>query len=157
MLAYERMERLLSSRLTYFYKRVFPVVWILTFSAGTLFLWIYNYEGTSSFKWFVLVCLLGGSIFLRWFSVRLKVVSLQGEQIVVSDYRSKETIPIRQIEEVTETRIWNPKLIKLRLNRPGRWGDEIVFIAPIRFQFIFSNHPLVKELRHIIQTTRQGF
>lgn len=157
MLAYERMERLLSSRLTYFYKRVFPVVWILTFSAGTFFLWIYNYEGTSSFKWFVLVCLLGGSIFLRWFSVRLKVVSLQGEQIVVSDYRSKETISLRQIEEVTETRIWNPKLIKLRLNRPGRWGDEIVFIAPIRFQFIFSNHPLVKELRHMIQTTRQGF
>jgi hypothetical protein len=157
MLAYERMERLLSSRLTYFYKRVFPVAWIIAFGIGTLFMWICDYEGAASFKWFTLIGLLMGSIFLRWFSVRLKVVSLRGEQIVVSDYRSEETIPLRQIEEVTETRLWNPKLIKLRLNRPGRWGDEIVFIAPIRFQFIFSDHPLVKELRHMIQTTRQGF
>lgn len=156
VLDYEGMEKLLSSKLTYFYKRVFPAMWIITFGAGTLFLWIYNCEGTSLFKWFVLVCLLGGSIFLRWFSEKLKVVSLQGEQLVVSDYRSEETIPLRQIEEVTETRIWNPKLIKLRLNRPGRWGDEIVFIAPIRFQFIFLNHPLVKELRHMIQTTQRG-
>ncbi len=156
VLAYEKMERLLSSRLTYFYKKIFPAMWIITFGAFTLFLWIYNYEGTSLFKWFVLVCLLGGSIFLRWFSEKLKVVSLQGEQLFVSDYRSEETISLRQIEEVTETRIWNPKLIKLRLNRPGRWGDEIVFIAPIRFQFIFLNHPLVKELRHMIQTMQRG-
>lgn len=147
---------MLSSRLTYFYKRVFPVVWILAFSAGTLFLWIYHYKSSSLFKWFVLVCLVGGSLFLRWFSEKLKVVALRGEQIVVSDYRSEETIPLRQIEEVTETRIWNPKLIKLRLTRPGRWGEEIVFIAPIRFQFIFLNHPLVKELHHMIKTAQRG-
>ena len=132
------------------------MAWIVGFGIATLFMWICDYEGTPSFKWFALIGLLAGSIFLRWFSGRLKVVSLQGEQVIVSDYRTEETIPFRQIEEVKETRLWNPKLIKLRLSRPGRWGDEIVFIAPIRFQFIFSNHPLVKELRHMIQTTRQG-
>ena len=150
------MKKLLSSRLTFFYKRVFPVVWIIALGIGTLFLWICDYKGTSSFKWFLLICLLGGSIFLRWFSEKLKVVSLQGEQLVVSDYRTEETIPLQQIDEVKETRIWNPKLIKLRLNRPGRWGDEIVFIAPLRFQFIFSNHPLVRELRDIIRKARRG-
>ena len=150
------MKKLLSSRLTFFYKRVFPAAWIITLGIGTLLLWICDYKGTSSFKWFLLICLFGGSIYLRWFSDTLKAVSLQGEQLVVSDYRTEETIPLHQIDEVTETRIWNPKLIKLRLNRPGRWGDEIVFIAPLRFQFIFSNHPLVRELRDMIRKTRRG-
>ena len=150
------MEKLLSSRLTFFYKRVFPAAWIIVFGIFTLFLWICDYKGSSQLKWFVIICLLGGSIFLRWFSERLKTVSLQGDQLVVSDYRTQETIPLCQIDEVTETRIWNPKLISLRLNRPGRWGDEIVFIAPIRFQFIFSNHPLVRELRDMIRKTRRG-
>jgi hypothetical protein len=75
---------------------------------------------------------------------------------MVSDYRSEETIPLLQIEEVEETRIWNPKLIKLRLVRSGQWGNEIIFIAPVRFQFVFSNHPLVKELRDMIQEKRRG-
>jgi hypothetical protein len=150
------MERLLSSKFTFFYKRVFPTAWITTFGIGTPFLWICDYEGASHLKWFALICLLGGSIFLRWFSSRLKVVSLQADHLVVSDYRSEETISLRQIEEVTETRLWNPKLIKLRLNRPGRWGDEIVFIAPLRFQFIFSDHPLLRELRDMIRKTRSS-
>lgn len=151
------MEKLLSSRLTFFYKRVFPAAWIMAVGIGTLFLWICDYKGASSFKWFFLICLFGGSIYLRWFSERLKTVSLQGEQLVVSDYRTEETIPLHQIDEVTETRIWNPKLIKLRLNRPGRWGDEIIFIAPLRFQFIFLNHPLARELRDMISKTRRGY
>lgn len=150
------MKKLLSSRLTFFYKRVFPAVWIIAVGIVTLLLWICDYKGASLFKWFFLICLFGGSIYLRWFSDRLKAVSLQGEQLVVSDYRTEETIPFHQIDEVTETRIWNPKLIKLRLNRPGRWGDEIVFIAPLRLQFIFSNHPLARELRDMISKTRRG-
>jgi hypothetical protein len=95
-------------------------------------------------------------MFLRWFSARLKAVSLQGDHLVVSDYRSEEQIPLQHIEEVKETRLWNPKLIKLLLVRPGQWGNEIVFIAPIRLQFVFSDHPLVRELQDMIRENRRG-
>ena len=150
------MERLLSSRLTFFYKRIFPAAWIIAFSAVTLLLWIGNCGGTTELKWVALICLIGGTIFLRWFSVRLKVVSVQGDHLLVSDYLSEEQIPLQQIEEVKETRLCNPKLIKLRLLRPGQWGNEIVFIAPLRLQFVFWNHPLARELRDMIREKRKG-
>jgi len=123
---------------------------------GTLFLWIGDCEGTVELKWVALISLIGGSIFLRWFSVRLKAVSLQGDHLVVSDYRSEEQIPLQHIEDVKETRLWNPQLIKLRLVRPGRWGNEIVFVAPLRFQFVFMNHPLAGELRDMIREKQRG-
>ena len=150
------MERLLSSRLTFFYKRIFPSAWVIAFGVGSLFLWTGDCEGTVPLKWFALSSLIGGTIFLRWFSARLKTVTLKEDHLVVSDYRSEEPIPLLQIEEVKETRLWNPQLIKLRLVRPGRWGNEIVFIAPVRFQFVFSDHPLARELRDMIQKKRRG-
>lgn len=141
--------------MTYFYKKVFPVIWITGFALLTFFIW-FGCQATSHMKWLALVCLIAGSIFLFWFSSRLKTVKLRGDHIIISDYSSEELIPIIQIEEVKETRIWNPKLIKLRLNRPAAWGDEVIFIAPVRLQFVFTHHPLVKELRALIGEKRRG-
>jgi hypothetical protein len=148
------MERLLSSRMTFFYKRIFPPLWIITFSVITFLVWFSGCQTDASMKWITLLGLTGGSLFVFWYSARLKTVRLQGDNLIVSDYRSEELIPLQQIEEVKETRIWNPKLIKLYLVRSGQWGDEIVFIAPIRLQFVFSNHPLVKELQDMIREKR---
>jgi len=152
------MRRRLSSWWTYFYKRIFPIAWITGFGMGTVYLWVGTFKGQSSpeLKWIALLSLLAGSAFLLWFSSRLKDVWLYGNDIIVSDYRSEEWIPLWQIEEVTETRLWNPKLIKLRLAHSGKWGDQIVFVAPIRFRFVFLNHPLVEELRGIILQARAG-
>ena len=151
------MRRRISSSWTFFYKQIFPVVWIIGFGIGTLLLWAGDFRGKSidpGLKWFALFSLIAGSGFLVWFSRRLKVVWIYGDHFIVSDYRTEERIPLRQVEEVTETRMWNPKLIKLRLLRSGKWGDLIVFIAPIRFQFVFMNHPLVRELRELILDAR---
>jgi len=142
--------------MTYFYKRIFPAIWIIAFSLLTLFVWIGGCRTDSSLKWLTLICLPAGSLFLFWFSARIKNVRLRGDHLIVSDYRSEELIPLLQVEEVGETRIWNPKLIKLRLVRSGQWGNEIIFIAPIRLQFVFSDHPLVKELRDMIQKKQRG-
>ena len=142
--------------MTYFYKRIFPPLWIISFFLLTLFVWLGGGRAASSLKWLTLICLLGGSSFILWFAARLRTVTLREDHLVVSDYRSEELIPLLQVEEVEETRIWNPKLIKLRLVRSGQWGEEIIFIAPLRFQFVFSNHPLVKELREMISKKKRG-
>jgi hypothetical protein len=150
------MERLLSSRMTFFHKRIFPLLWIIIFSFIALFVWSGSCQADASIKWLTALCLTGGSLFLFWFSARLKTVRLQGDNLIVSDYRTEELIPLQQIEAVKETRMWNPKLIKLQLVRSGQWGDEIIFIAPIRLQFVFLNHPLVGELRDMIKEKRRG-
>jgi hypothetical protein len=153
---YYLMERLLSSKMTFFYKKIFPAAWIITFSFITFLVWFGSCQAASATKWLTIVCLTAGSLFILWYSSRLKTIRLQGDHLVVSDYRSEEVIPLLQIGKVEETRIWNPKLIKLRLVRPGQWGDDIVFIAPVQCQFIFSNHPLVRELRDMITEKRRG-
>ena len=103
----------------------------------------------------MLFALIFGSWYVIWFSRRLKDVWLEGEYLVVSDYVSEERIPIVHVEEITETRLWNPKLIKLRFSRSSKWGEEIVFIAPLRFQFVFMNHPLVQELRTLVSSAKR--
>lgn len=148
------MEKLLSSKLTYFYKWIFPTIWIITFGFITYSFWTGSCAVYGVTKWLVLVCLIGCSFYLLWFSSRLKKVKLEGKYLIVSDYRTEELIPLSQIEEVKETRLWNPKLIKLNLKRPGKWGNEIVFIAPLGFYFVWSDHPSVKELRDIIKNNR---
>ncbi len=148
------MEKLLSSKLTYFYKWIFPPVWIITFSFITYSFWTGTCAGYGVTKWLVLAFFIGCSLYLLWFSSRLKKVKLLGKHLIVSDYRTEELIPLSQIEEVKETRLWNPKLIKLNLKRPGKIGNEIVFIAPLGFYPVWSDHPLVENLRNIIKNNQ---
>ena len=149
------MRRRISSSLTYFYKRIFPALLIIGFGALTVWLWIGNLTGQAwELRWIALVAWGCGTGFLVWYSRMLKEVWLYGDQLIVSDFDTEERVPLRQVEEVKETRLWNPKLIKLRLRRAGRWGDRIVFIAPIRFQFVFMNHPLAGELRSLVSEAR---
>jgi hypothetical protein len=149
------MRRRISSSLTYFYKRIFPALWIIGFGALTVCPWIGNFTGQArELRWIALAAWGCGTGFLVWYSRMLKEVWLYNDQLIVSDYNTEEMVPLRQVEEVKETRFWNPQLIKLRLRRAGRWGDRIVFIAPIRFQFVFMNHPLAGELRSLVSEAR---
>lgn len=150
------MERLLSSKWTFFYKRIYPVAWILLCGALTAFLWTTSCSGLGWLRGVALIVFIGGSLFFFWYSSRLKHVWLRGDRLVVTDFRTEEEIPLTEVVDVRETRLWNPKLIRLTLVRPGKWGDEIVFMAPMRFSFVFLNHPLVTELRELVAKRRGG-
>ncbi len=153
------MRKRISSSLTYFYKRVFPALWIIGFGVLAAWLWFGNFahqaSQTGGLRWFTLLAWCGGTGFLVWYSRTLKEVWLYQGRLLVSDYDNEEWVPLGQVEEVKETRLWNPKLIKLRLRRAGKWGDQIVFIAPLRFHFVFMDHPLAGELR-ILVSEAQG-
>jgi hypothetical protein len=148
------MRKRISSSWTYFYKRIFPALWIIGFGTLTVWLWIGNWKGQGvqpgGLRWIALLAWGGGAGFLLWYSRMLKEVWLYEDQLIVSDYYAEERVPLRQVEEVKETRFWNPKLIRLRLRRAGRWGNCIAFIAPLRFQFVFMDHPLAGELRALV-------
>jgi hypothetical protein len=156
------MRKRISSSLTYFYKRIFPALWIMGFGALTVLIWLGNFKGRALqpavLRWFALFIWCVGSGFLIRYSRMLKEVWLYNDQLIVSDFDTEEMVPLSQVKEVKETRFWNPKLIKLRLRNPGRWGDLITFIAPLRFQFVFMNHPLAAELRGLVSDAKaKGF
>ncbi|HET9982022.1 MAG TPA: hypothetical protein VFQ38_00475 [Longimicrobiales bacterium] len=137
--------------MTFVQKRLFPILWISGFGFGTCGLWMGIFTEPTppppEMKWVFLGAWIAGSGFILWFVRRLKAVWLEDDHLLVSDYTVEELIPLRNIEEVTETRFWNPKMIKLRLRQPCRWGEEIVFMAPASLQLPFSDHRVVKELR----------
>lgn len=145
------MRQRLSSRWTIYYKRILPTVWISGFAVATLALWSGAFDGPEpaplAMKLGFLVATLVGAGFLLGLAHRLEVVWIEGGNLVVSDLSTEEVVPLADIVEVTESRFGNPKTITLRLRRPGRWGDRIRFVAPVRLQLPFSDHPVVQELR----------
>ena len=148
------MPTRLSSRLTPLFRVVFPPIWIVGFGAGTVALWLGAMDDTEPAPlfiklYFLLIWLLGAS-FLIWFVRRISDAWIDGQDLIVARGRSEERIPLADVEEVTETRIWNPKQIKLRL----RSQDVVVFIAPWAIQFPFSTHRVVGQLREAIEHAR---
>ena len=109
-------------------------------------------------RWIVFI--LGWMIasgYLIWFGRRLKVVSIDEEFIYVSQGRKEIKIPLAHIEGVTENFWANPKLIKLKLNRPSELGMQIVFV-PTRLSFAaLRTHPVVEEIKRVVQLRRSTF
>jgi hypothetical protein len=50
--------------------------------------------------------------------MRLKKVSLTADVFVISNYRSRIDVPLRDVERVSGSRFMSPELIRLRFRRP---------------------------------------
>ncbi len=144
----------LSSRSTFFYKYIFPTIWITGFGIGALLFILRNnlWQNGEWSGWFIIFLWIAGSSIVMWFSLKIKKVSLVDKGFIVSNYKTEYYVGFRDVLNVEETRLWNPKLIKINLKRDFPFGDRIVFIAPYRLQLIFMNHPMVEELREIIRS-----
>jgi hypothetical protein len=144
------MPTRLSSLWTPFYKLVFPPFWIGGFGLGTILMWtggMDDPEPPAFVKWQFLLMWIAGTSFILWFTRRLSEVWLDEGELVVKSGRYVERIPLGAVDSVTETRIWNPKQIKLGI-RPGAASKEqVIFMAPWSFQLPFSDHRVVRQLR----------
>ena len=154
------MQQRLSSRLTFFYRFVFPLLWIPGFGLATLVLWT---GGTTTgepipieVKFIFLAGMIAGSLTILWLALRIRTVYLERDRLVVSEGLREIRIPLTAIVEVKESRMWNPKMVTVVLDRSSEYPDRVVFIAPMTFQFVWSDHPVVRELRgHIDRAKRE--
>lgn len=146
--------RTLSSEWTFFYKFVFPVLWIgvlayvmlpLFAATGSSNLW-----GNSRF-----VILMTIAVFACgwWFSIsiRLKKVALRDGLLLISDFRKQVEIPLRDIERVSGSILMNPELVWLHLKGPTEFGSKIVFMAKFRLLSGLTRPPVVEELEQLIR------
>lgn len=155
-------KRLLSSKFTFFYKFIFPSLWICGFGAGTIALWagaFHDKSGSpppSSDLYLFTLILVCGSAFLLWFSSRLTRVCLDGENLIISNYRKSATVPCKKIENISQSRLQSPIQITLELAAPTPLGDRITFIPPLSLLDLpFVEHPLVAELRSLAGLDRK--
>jgi hypothetical protein len=149
--------RTLSSDWTFFYKFIFPVLWIGGFASMTLAMFITpdSFTGDGDIREFrmgFLVMTILGSVALYWCCMRLKKVTLKEDALLISNFRREVKISLRNIERVSGTVLMHPELVWLHFRRPTGFGLKVVFMGKSRFSFGLTRHPVVKELEQLIGT-----
>lgn len=145
---------ILSSRLTFFYKFIFPTLWIGGFAFTTL--WVFRVHDATKdvdVRWLVLAALLLGSLGIYWSCMRLKWVALDGDNLVISNYGREVRVPLSSIDRFSSSLLMNPEIIWVHFRLPTPFGNRIIFMPPQRF-FAFTRHPLAKRLNELIAQSR---
>ena len=149
---------LISSRQTWFLKRVFPVLYIGILVAVGFAVAADRHPkpGGRAVAWIVLpsVALLGLFLY-RWLIVPLAdEVWDAGSELIVKKGGSEAHVAFSEIVNVSYERFTNPPLVTLRLRETSALGDEIVFAPPVRF-FRFRRNPVVDDLIRRVDAARR--
>src|SRR5690348_15648828 len=119
-------SRTISSSMTFFFKFVFPTVWISGFGAGALATVLSSAHVPDSrsvlFMWVI------GSLFLLWGCAPLKRVRLVGSNVCVSNYLKEICIPADRISQVTENRWINIHPVTIHFREETPFGQTIRFM-----------------------------
>jgi hypothetical protein len=140
--------RRISSKLTWWLKKAFPVFW---FGFTGLFIFVGGFEvilqQAPAFLLlppFVLAAF--GYVMMRWLVFPLAdEVWIDGDDIVVRNNGYEDRFPITNIINVENSRFMNPERITLTLKEPCALGSEIVF-SPLERLLKITRHPLAEEL-----------
>ena len=143
------MTRVISSRLTAFYKFVFPVLWIGLFAVITTAMFVVPDERAGELRdlrWIFAAATIAGAGFIYWFGMRLKRVALAERSLIVSNYVEEADVSFTDVERVSGSVLLSPELVWIHLRRPSTFGRKIVFMPRMRMFQGFSRHPIVAEL-----------
>ena len=154
------MARTLSSAQTFVMKAIFPVVWIAGFGAGTLMVWRARLQTAAQslpppeWKWLFLGGFVCGGAFIVRTCVPLKRVRLTQDTLLISNYWREIRVPLRDVHDVTESRWINIHPVPLHLRHPTAFGSRVVFMPQTRWFGSGWPHPIVEELRRLVQQAR---
>jgi hypothetical protein len=150
--------RRISSRMTFWYKRVFPIFW---FGFLVLFIavpWTVDRGPAQALPtmFFIVPVLLG---VFGFFLMKKLVFDLvdevfdDGDALVVRNRDMEERIALTDIVNVSYSQFVNPPRVTLLLRNPGLFGERVSFCAPTRFN-PFSSSPMIDDLIKRIDAKR---
>lgn len=147
--------RRISSQWTFFYKRVFPVIWfggIIVISCVALF------AGSNAglpFLIFPVVMIVIGYLLMKKLVFDLvDEVWDDGSSLVVKNRGQEQRIALGAIKNVNYLSLTNPPRVTLSLRQQTAFGDHVSFCAPLRLM-PFATSPLIEELINRIDAARQ--
>jgi len=147
----------LSSSLTFFYKRVFPAIWfgfigLFFFGAlagalkdGSGFGFLLFPLGMAAFGFLIMKIFVWGLVDEVWDD---------NDSLVVKNKGLEVRIDLLNIININQTSFTNPPSVSLTLREPCEFGRIIKFSPPWRL-FGFTEHPAVTELVQRIDNKRQ--
>ncbi len=149
----------LSSRATFWYKRIFPVAW---FGILGLFIIVSLFGGvanTNSGVPFLLapVVMIGFGFFMmkKLIFDLVDEVDEDGSGLIVRNGDRSDRIALSDVMNVNYSAYMSPPRVTLTLRKPSVFGDRVTFCAPLRF-IPFATDPAVDELIRRIDASKHG-
>jgi hypothetical protein len=153
--------RRISSGMTFFYKRIFPIVWFgfLAFFIATPFV-APMFGGTisgSSLGFFLAPVAM---MIVGYFAMKKLLFDLvdevldAGDALVIRNGGLEDRVALSNITNVGYAQLMNPPRVTLSLRNPGVFGDRISFCAPVSFMPTFSTSPIIEELIKRVDAAR---
>jgi len=140
----------LSSCLTFIFKFIFPSVWLLGFSAGTLSLLMRPNERGIAIP-FGVATIIGALLFSKA-CFPLKSVFAGRDGLIVSNFIREIEIPYAQIASIDENKWLNMRVTTILLKGDSAFGRELRFQPYTYFTLLFwKDHPAVVELRRRVE------
>jgi len=150
----------ISSRMTFFYKRIFPVLML-----GFLLLFISMMISAARSSAnpppaFLFIIILAFVVALCFFIYKKLIFDLvdevcdDGDALIVRGKGQEDRIPLSNIINVGYTQFVNPPRVTLWLRTPGLFGDRVSFNPPASFS-PFAVNPIVEELVGRVDEARQ--
>ena len=150
--------RLISSKMTFFNKRVFPAIW---FGFLAVFIGLALFSGAGRNPASLLPVLIAPAIMIVFGYVIMKKLVFDladevwddGDSLVVKNSGQEQRIALSDIKNVSYSPFVNPPRVTLSLRRPTVFGDEITFSAPLRL-VPFSKSPVITDLIERVDQAR---
>jgi hypothetical protein len=149
----------ISSKGTFFYKRVFPIFW---FGFLILFVVIPTVVGFNTGKYppppFLIVPVF--MIAVGYFVMRKLIFDLVdvvvdlGDALLVKNGNQEDRIALFNIVNVNYSPLVNPPRVTLSLRKPSKFGAQVAFCAPVRF-VPFAPSPVIDALIARVDAARR--
>jgi hypothetical protein len=151
--------RQISSKWTFFYKYIFPVIWcgfIIVFLIVAVFVPSRSGQGLPIPALIVPIIMLGiGYALMKKLIFDLAdEVWDDGSALLVKKGGQEERIALSDIKNVNYSTMSSPPRVVLSLRRPSVFGEQLAFCAPIRF-IPFATSPVIDDLIERIDVARR--
>ena len=149
----------ISSSMTFYYKRVFPLIFLgflLLFVAIGLAVGMTSGE-FPPLPFFIMPIIMAVIFFFIMKKLVLDMVDEvldAGDALLVRNGGQEERIALSDIMNVNYTPLLNPPRVTLSLRRPTMFGTQVTFCAPVRF-VPFTTSPIIDELIQRIDAARR--
>jgi hypothetical protein len=153
--------RRISSGMTFFYKRIFPIVWFgfLAFFIATPFV-APMFGGTISGSPLGFFLAPVAMMIVGYFAMKKLLFDLvdevldAGDALVIRNGGLEDRVALSNITNVGYAQFMNPPRVTLSLRNPSVFGDRVSFCAPVSLMPTFSTSPIIDELIKRIDAAR---
>jgi hypothetical protein len=146
------MKRQLSSKGTFFAKVVMPCAAIVILS-GVILGIFFGMSGEKSLplslRFMFLALPVVAATILYWTVMKYMAVSIADNFLYVSNYMKEISIPLSNVEDVTEIVWLRGHPVTIHLKTGSEFGKKITFMPQTRGFNFFSSHPVVAELKEL--------